>query len=472
MKNKRRITKTLMLSFFGELLNKAFPLLVLRHAERTLGLDGIGIAQTGINLIDMCIPLVTFGVATMAAIQIGQSNRTPEALGAIVTPLTLLKCINALVVTVVLLGIMQLVPKFESSWHVVLALLFVLFTTAIDMTYVHMGTQRLRSLTVLMTSVKIASLVAIYVFISSPQDIALFAVLSFGINGLISLATVALNAKLIKLRWPARSTMKRVFLQSAPFALVSFLLLLSERIDFLAVGYYLPHTAAGLYTGAMRIPQAIFPLVAAIANVFFSESVGESSRASLTSHARTALWLGVGLTLPIALGSFFIGQDILALLGESFTNGASVFSILTVQLILQVGLLIFGINVLLIRGKIREVIISLGCGCLVTFVITTLIGHKYGSLGIALSAVAGRTVAVASLIYVARAYIDSVWSRQLSRTLLAAGILLVVLVLTTSLLPLWQFIFGIMTYVIAMGLLNKAEMTEIIRQLRAGNIPA
>src|SRR5690606_26010246 len=108
----------------------------------------------------------------------------------------------------VLCGVVYLVPGYDAYRPVVMALSFLLVTTALDMHFVHVGTARLFSFNIAMTLIKIASFIAVMVAVQDEGDVVLFAVLNFGTNGVASLFSFVVNTRRFGFRLPSAGRLR------------------------------------------------------------------------------------------------------------------------------------------------------------------------------------------------------------------------------------------------------------------------
>jgi O-antigen/teichoic acid export membrane protein len=168
------------------------------------------------------------------------------------------------------------------------------------MSYLHIGTRRMLSLSIITILVKLASLAAVLAFVHGPDDALRFALLNFGANGLIALANFGLNVKKLPLALPTRTALAARFRRSLPFATTVFLALALERFDVFLVEDLLGARGAGLYGCPVRIAQAMVHVVAAVGAVFFAEVVATKTREELSRDAHLGLWVMLAIALPLA----------------------------------------------------------------------------------------------------------------------------------------------------------------------------
>ena len=68
----QRLSLAIFLTVIMELCNKLYPLLLFGLVIRRIGYEAFGQAQFGISLVELAVPLVTFGYHDYASIKVGR----------------------------------------------------------------------------------------------------------------------------------------------------------------------------------------------------------------------------------------------------------------------------------------------------------------------------------------------------------------------------------------------------------------
>ena len=469
---KRRIAGALLIGFIAEAFNKVFPLLLVRHAASTIGVDAFGEAQLAISIVELAIPLIIFGYPTLAAIELGQTAspllKTPNlSPGHLVAGITFLKLAHAIAVTAGLALVLPHLGDLSRLTPLVMSLCFVLFTSALDMSYVQIAKQKVRLTSLLMIGAKIAGYIAILWMVHAPSDLGLFAFLTLGTNALVSIGSVAVALRNVKWSWPRWNVLKEVAKQSRAFALTIPLLLIFDRIDLLLFDRFADPAQIGLYAGSSRLVQALTPLIAMIAGVFFSEIVGNPSRPSLTSHTRLACWASCAIAVPAAFGGTLLAPQLLGeLFGASFAGGAQFFQVQVFQSLAQVALAVFGLNVLLIQRKAFRFNMLLAMGIAISIVLALVLGARLGGVGVALAFTIGKSVAGLGAIVLAHKYLEQLPWKEFFQPVLA-GFLMVLglLLLPTKALGL-NILVGGLVFGAALFAMNRNQIMQALRQVK------
>ncbi len=463
-----RIVRSLAGGFFAEIVNKLVPLLILRYVVREIGIEGFGLAQFGYWLIDVAIAFVVFGYTSLAAIELGQNQGKPDEQARIISEVLGLKCLHAVLATACLLAFVWTVPSYTEYKTVVTALSFILLTSALDMSFVHIGTSRMLSLSVLTILVKLLSLGSILLWVKGPDDLLTFALLYFGANGVISASNFLLNVRRFRLVRPEAAALRRRFKASLPYAVTGCLSLALDRYDVFVVERFLGAAGSGLYGGPVRVAQALSNVIGSIGMVFFSEVVATKDKESLTRHVSLAIWALFALLMPVVAGSLVTGEGIVTLLlGPDFQGNGRVLSVLLTGLLGQTLVNVFGLSVLTFHRRAVVINCILLAATAGGIPLAYALQLKFGLLGIALATMTTRLVSGTLMMLFARQYLARLPAREF---LLTAGPALVMLAAlsfapTFALVP--TLIVGGSVYAVVLAALNMGKIRTLTATLRS-----
>lgn len=380
---KRRMISTIVAGFVVEIANKIFPLLTLRFAEERLGLGPFGFAQFCIALVDFFVPFVTFGYHTYGTLLIGARQGDAGFVGGLVRRLAKIKLLHAGIAFIALEAVVWLIPTYAPYRTAATVLGLYLFTSALDMTYVWVGTQRMLQLSILSVIAKTIGLAAVLTLVRDPNDALFYAGVTLAANGIISLVTLVGTLR----RYPRtqEDTSFRALLRaSAPYGVTIAFVVLNERFDMFAVEALLGLTAAGLYAGALRLMKSLQPFVYTLSNIFFSEMVAVRDEESLQTHVKWSLAAMLAITCPLAVGSWFVGGDLLVfVMGEHYREAGLTFALLATSLFVDGLIYVFGHQVLVVKGRPRYLNWGLFMGGVLGVSSTMVLAPAHGIAGIA-----------------------------------------------------------------------------------------
>lgn len=471
MIHKRRIALTTLVSLLSEFANKIFPLFVLHHAQKVLGLVNFGYAQSGISLFEVLIPIVSFGFSTLGTIKFtsepGGRSTARGLLGSILVWRTLFAFLTFLAIVLMI----ETDEQFAANSAIIYGGCFVLFTSAIDFDFVFVATQRLMSITSVLIAVKLLSATAIILLVDSPNDAVLYTMLFLGGNACVSLVGFVAVASRIGLSFPSRAQLVAVFQQALPYALTPIILLSGERIDILLAGRFLGGVGAGLYAVPARLVGSLTNMAAAIGRVFFSELVAKNDIEHFTKLVRLEVFSVAALLLPIAVGTWFVGQDVLTtFFGEVYQDQGPLFSVLALGAVFYMAIHLFGHQILVLKEQIAFVNVTMTVGFVLSILcavgLAWVLAPEYALLGIASGIVFGKACTAAVLSVRCRTYLSSFPWREILRPLVAAAIMACILAVTDISSWYLRVVVGAVAYGLVLSFLSRSELGALVSKLR------
>ena len=456
----------------SEAVNKVVPLVTMHFAATRLGAAGFGVAQFAMWLLDWGILLVAFGYAQAIPVLLrraGSDVEKHQLVGALI--------LDRLLLAFAALFLLWLAGATNPDWGIYLpavaASVFILFVSALDLSGVLIAGQKVWAYSLLMIIVKSASLFAVWRFIQAPQDASLFVIISNGANGAICIGSLVLAIRYSGVAMPSLKQMKMVFRLAAPFALSLAAFLCVERFDLYLVERSLGAEGAGWYSGPAKLMQSLVPLIVAISTVFYSEMVGIHDDASLGKHLRFSLLCVMTFVLPLIVGTWFTGAEILRLIfGPGFESQADTLSILVLNGFAHAVIVVIGFQTLGLRHRMRPVYVALLAALLVGIIAGPTMTELWGYRGAAIISVASRWLAAAIILMAARnagllrlrEFAEPVWRAGLPT--LGMGIVLATVAYQAAQLSIMATItLGIVSYVLFFVLTNRHDARHIYQNL-------
>ncbi len=371
--HKRRVMGTMALTALAEVFNKAFPLITVHYAQSRLGLEALGYAHYVIYLVDLIVPFVAWGYQGFGSHAVS-ATKDPVRVRQIMGSILALRLFNGFVLSALLLAAVWTVPQWQEYRSGVLALCALPLLNAFSQSYLFVGKQLLRVLSVIQISAKIFALCAILLLVSGPEDALMYAAAAYSVNGLISVVGAFLQMRWFGLPQFHLASISHTFRAALPFTAPVVMFHLSERVDLFLVEWLEGSTGVGAYTGPQKITQSLSAFAMAIVTVFQSEVLAASAPQRRVEIIRWAYFSLLILFLPLVCCVWFVDEKLLtAVVGESFAGQGRVWSVLTLSLLAQPLLLVSTQIVLFSEKRMASVsfcylavaLLSAGCGAAV-----------------------------------------------------------------------------------------------------------
>jgi len=379
---RRRVALNLVANVAVQILNKLFPIIVYAYAQRKLGTEGLGHALFAIALVDWTTPIVEAGTNNYGQIVVGREHENRSRMGRLLGEILTIRGINAVFAFLGLL--LLLVGPYADYRETALFICFITFATAIDMTYVQTGTQRLWALSVLNAGTKLIAFFLLFVFVQSAEDTTTFAALLVGTNAVYCLGTFSAGVRKWRPTLPSFSEVVRAYRAVLPFAIAVILWYGLEKFDYMLVESNSTPTDIGLYGAMSRVFLSIQALLPALALAFGVEMLGARDHESFSRQVERSLGLLAIVVAPIALGVWFVSEALLTTLYDSsYMGAAAAFNLLCISSIPYAIIVVIGIQALTTRGSIRRVNAAMAIGLTLGIGAGFALVPKYGMTGAA-----------------------------------------------------------------------------------------
>lgn len=397
--------KTILASGFAEIINKLAPLFLIHYATGKIGLENFGSTQFTIGLLELLSILVILGYHQMAVMKVGQYLREglegeiPELAGRI----TALRLLGAVLVA---LPYLIYFAVFDHSIHgpVALALSFGFLTSAVDMSFILIAEQKVFFLNLFMALARIVSVIGVILCVAVPGDYVWFAVLTYGVNPLISLLSFGYFLKKYTFKMPDIAGMVQEFKATLPFGVFAFFTIASLKADVFLGEYLLPAAEFGVYAGVNKLYVSLVHLIGSLALVFFSESLASDEEATNRKVAKSATGLLLLCFGAVILGVSFGAEFAIGLLiGDRFLPGASALVVLVWTLFVMSGQSVISSQTYQKYGRMKEASVcqvvnilgTIGASLLFASVLTNLM------MALALGVFTGRLFGLVYMFWVA-----------------------------------------------------------------------
>lgn len=419
------------MAFLSEVANKLVPLINLHLVATRLGVEAFGVAQFALWLIDWGVIFTSFGFSQVAPIMLRDAKNAADEQQ--INGSVLLARIG--LATIAFSGLAFSVrtgSSLEIYQTAVLSSAFILVSSALDATWILVAKQKLALWSFISITAKIGSVVAIALFIQSPDDYIKFVVISNFVNSIISVGSFLVALKIVGISKPNSHQVVNCLSVATPFAFAAIFLIVTDRFDLFLVEKTLGALPTGIYSAASKLVGSFTPIVAAIVGVFYSEMLVHREASMIERHVKASIFWVITMVAPIAVGIWFVDTDIIRLVfGEAYTSGSLTLSILTLGVFFHAAILVFGFQLLALKHHWRPLLLGLILGITVGLVFSVTWIHTFGMTGVATAAIIGKgTAALIIVLFAVR-----LWHLDPTRLLLD---------FTRALTP--AFVMGFLTF--------------------------
>ena len=325
-----------------QILNMCFYLLIYPFLIRTLGQEGYGLYAYAASMVFLFITFVNFGFDLPAAQQVALHSDDKQVLRSVLSCVQTAKIYIEMIAVLCFAVIMLINPIMGNApcvfWITFLqTLTFILFPQ-----WYYQGLQKMKMVTYIQFGFRLLSLPFIFIFIKSPQDVWVFALITSlaSVLGGITAWLMIRYCDGIKIYWASIPAVKRAYLEAVPFCGSNIIGVAKEQGMILMAGSFLGMADVAIYDLAnkiMLIPRTIF---SKLNDALYPKMV---VRGDKETNRRVLLYevvLGIGAMLCVALfGPLAVyvlgGEQMMSSYGVTVILSFTILSWLVVGVFLQ-----------------------------------------------------------------------------------------------------------------------------------------
>ncbi len=413
------IKNNFLLNLSTTITGLLFPLITFPYASRILMADGIGQVQFFQSIIDYVSLCTALGIPLYAVREIARIRDNKELRSRTTIEILLLHAILTLVGYIVVFILAKTVAKIEIDASLFFLLSTTLFFNTIGVAWFYQAIEDFKYITLRSLFVRILSLVALFIFVKTKQDLFYYA-------GILVIGTVGNNIfnffrlrKYIKLSKGEfkRLNLLRHLIPALKIFILNLVISIYVNLDSVMLGFLKNEESVGYYAAATRLTKAILGIVSSLGAVLlprFSNMITNGQKEEFQLLANKAASFTIALSLPMSVGLIFMAGPIIHIFcGNGFEP-----SILTLKLVAPIVLFIglsgiIGMQILYPQGREKYVIISTMVGACINLLINYLLIPQYGQYGAALGTVIAEFMVTVIMILLGRKYLPiNILSKQ------------------------------------------------------------
>ena len=286
-----------------QILNMCFYLLIYPFLIRTLGQEGYGLYAYAASMVFLFVTFVNFGFDLPAAQQVALHSDDKQVLRSVLSCVQTAKIYIEMIAVLCFAVVMLINPIMGNApcvfWITFLqTLTFILFPQ-----WYYQGLQKMKMVTYIQFGFRLLSLPFIFIFIKSPQDVWVFALITSlaSVLGGITAWLMIRYCDGIKIYWASIPAVKRAYLEAVPFCGSNIIGVAKEQGMILMAGSFLGMADVAIYDLAnkiMLIPRTIF---SKLNDALYPQMVVRSDKETNRRVLLYEVVLGIGAMLCVAL---------------------------------------------------------------------------------------------------------------------------------------------------------------------------
>ncbi len=308
--------------------NVLIGLLLYPYLIRTLGQSTYGTYVFASSCISFFIVFISFGFTFPALKRISLNSNDYKIKSETVSVVFTAKFYLFLLSSVIFTALLFLIPFFRYNYQLYIIIFSLTICDVLFPVWYFQGIQKMKLVTYIQLSMKLLIIPFVFIFINSPQDILLYALIvsSSTILGAV-ISVFYLNIKEgIRLRLVPFHLLKPLFKDSLPFFWTSAVGTVKKEMITLIVGMFFGMRDVALYDLANKIVTIPRLITMSINDAIFPRVIKNINPAQIKKIIRYESLIGIAIMLLIVIFGYWA---VLFLGGKSMTESYFIAIILS-----------------------------------------------------------------------------------------------------------------------------------------------
>lgn len=453
-----------------------FPLITSIYVARALLPENLGKVTYANTVVSYFTLLASLGIPNYGIKAIAQTTGSTEERNKTFSELFLLNLISTTCFIVVYYIFINDISYFSDRKELfnVMGLMLVLNIFNID--WLYQGMEEYGIIAARGTIVKIASLLAVIVFIKRPEDYIKYAfILCIGTAGnyVFNIVKARKYVELTRRGLSISRRLKPVFILLAS----SIATEIYTMLDTVMIEYFYGDANVAYYSNAMRIVRMTYTIEIALVATFYPrisfylKNKDFNSSNKLISEGVELLSL---ISIPGAIGMELLSNQImLVLFGRVYYDSIAVLKILSPLLVIFSFAYLLGHVVLMASGNEKYILYATSSGAVVNFILNSILIPPYKQNGAAIASVVAEFIVTSIMIFFSRKYFKIKIERQfLVSTIIAVASMTAAVLLMRSVLKVNAvllciiIIIAVIIYALILLLLKNEMIVQCVKVLK------
>lgn len=378
----KSILKNLSYNVMLQIVLMVLPLISIPYVSRVLGADGIGAYSFTLSMTQYFIILGTMGTALYGNRQIAYTRDDKAHMSSTFWSILLIRVITTSMALVVYYAMFwnsnslrEL--RFIQSIHIVAQM--------VDISWLFMGMEDFKRIVTRNLLIKLLGLSAIFMFVKTSNDVALYTWINLGMSVSSSLIMWIYVPKMVLWIKPKTDELKAHFLPIIKLFIPQIASQVYVLLDKTMIGLLSSIEQVGFYTQAERIVRAILELTSALGVVMLprmSHIFSKGDHEKMDSYLNKSL-LGVTyISIPMMVGLMAVTHEFVPwFFGPGYTE-VEILMMTIAPILLFISLSsVLGVQYLLPANKVNQFTISIVTGAVVNLLLNSLLIPRIFALG-------------------------------------------------------------------------------------------
>lgn len=319
-----------------------FQFITYPYVSRVLGVTNIGICNFAQSVVLFASLFSTFGIITIGIREIAAAKGDKEKLNKTFSGIFQINLLLTLAVIIFYIAAIEILPQLTPYRKLLyIGILQILFNT-LTMEWLFKGLEDFKYITLRTIWVRIAYVIAIFIFIKDKDDYNLYFIVTVGLYVLNGLINSIYSYKLVKFTWqPYKVIFKKYVTPILFLGSQALLQTLYTSFNVVYLGFVSNDDQVGYYTTATKIQNIILALYSSFTLVMMpriSAMLADNDMSAVKAMINKSFSILYAFAFPtIILSEFFAPEIITIIAGKGYEQAIPLLRI-AMPLILIIGI--------------------------------------------------------------------------------------------------------------------------------------
>lgn len=436
--------------FYSSLLTGSlyfFQFITYPYISRVLGVTNVGICNYVQSIVQFFILFSTLGISALGVREIAKCNHSKEKINETFFCLFMLNALLTLVVLIVYLIAIETVTQFAPYKQLLYIGALQIVSNLFVVEWLFKGLEDFKYITLRTMIVRIIYVLAIFLFIKSPQDYPIYFFLVVGLTIINGIVNWVYRTKVVQFHYQSLSSIccyiRPLFYLGSQTLLASMF----TTFNVILLGYVNNNTEVGYYTTATKIANIILALYTSFTLVMvprISVLLEQGKHDNVQYLIKRSFDLLLAFIIPLIVFSELFTKELIYIISGPGYEGAIIPMRIIMFLILIVGAnQILVSQVLMSYRADKDIFISYMIAAIIGFICNLLLVPSLHSTGAAIVwLLADTSVFIYSYLYTCKRFGNLTFFKDLLRYMLFFTPLLLFLFYIKSVIEInWLCIF-------------------------------
>lgn len=474
---KKSLKFNMLLNMIRSLTSIIFPLISFPYVSKVLGVDSLGEYNFATSVITYILLFAALGIEYYAVREGAKIRDDKEKISKFASQIFSINVISTICAYIILGVLIIGIPKFF-EYRVLLCILGsqVLFTT-LGINWIYSIYEEYTYITIRSTIVQILSIIAMFVFIKTPNDVLAYAVITVIASAGANIFNFIFSRRYCKIKFVLSIDWKKHLKPILILFGMAAAATIYANTDMVMLGFIKGEYSVGIYSFSMKIHNIIKTVLAAAVIVSIprlSMLLGQKRNDEANTVAKSIYSTMLTLLVPCIVGLIVLSKELVYLLADQ-TFMPAIYShiILCVTVFFSLGSYFWGQAVLVPSQKESWVFYVTVVSAVVNIILNFILIPIWGEVAAAITTLIAEIIGFACNYWKGHKYVKVENSVSLLLKVVAGCIPIVItaVALRFFINNIWIYIastimISVVLYVIVEILLKNETVNEIYAMLK------